>query len=200
MKQYALYALMVCLMCLLSSCAYLAMKTATTNLPTGTMVDDLWLEHYLDYELAQLAPENAKIEVIVYGRRALIAGYVPDNNTRLKLLFAIKSIDTIKGYYDFLHVTQNIPDFSSTDDFFTTTRIKTNLLGEINPMHFNILTLNGTTYVMGYANATDKQTALHIISHTRGVQHVIDVIKPYPKHIPAMIRCVSTVNRTCPLY
>ena len=176
----------------LSGCTYLIVKTAATDLPTGTIVDDMWLEQKTDYTLTQALPSNAEIAVGSYDRTVMVVGVVPTVSIQRKESELLEENNLIKGYYNLTVVNPYPPSVSVVEDYALTKLVETNMIGEIDPLKFKILAFNHVVYLMGYANAQDHRMALKVASHTAGVVSVVDAIKPYPIYPTAPVQYIPT--------
>jgi len=190
--------LLLCLMVITTNgCTYLLFKTATSDLPPGTAIDDMWLEKQIDFKLADITPERTDISVAVYDRTAMIVGFVPSQTIKTHISHALANTDYLKHYVNLVTIRNPLPEVNSSEDFKLTYQVLANMVGHLNPMQFKVLAFNREIYIMGYATPAEHKLALYLASHTIGVKKVIDAIKPYPSQKSATIQCIAIDSLPC---
>lgn len=191
-----LFALLCMITLNLSGCAFslLAAKTATTNISMGANMDDVSLYWHLRYLLYKQfhTIKNARIEVSVFNRTAILVGFMPSNKLKRQLTHDLKQVYALRDFYNFITVSPHPPNVNYWQDTLLTTRIKFNFIGKVNPLHFKVVTYNRVAYLLGRCKRKQCNKALLVASETKGIHKVINVLNTIPTHTtPAPIQTIG---------
>lgn len=182
------YALLIMACCSLSSCALLAVgagvtagtaavqeggvSRAASDLGIQTQINDLWFRHNFDM--------FSKLDLTIKQGRVLITGVVQDPQHRVE---AVRLAWKPKGVVQVINeitVADSAGIVGYANDTWIITRLRSALLFDrtIQSVNYSIDTVQGTVYLMGYAqNQQELDKAIHIARNIPRVKRVASYVK-----------------------
>ena len=178
--------LLFTLISLVSSCA--SVISATTgdegiqenrgSRSMGAVVDDNSIETVIKVNI-NAADEQLKrshINVVSFNGTVLLVGQVPSQDIKnLATRVARTSSSRVKEVYNELEVAGSTTFLSRSNDAWLSAKIKTLMLAdsEVSGMRTKVVTENGVVYLMGLLTQEEADTAVNLVSNTRGVTKVV---------------------------
>lgn len=174
------------MLCLLNSCA--TVISATTGdegiqedrgrRSVGAVVDDNSIETTIKVNLtaADEQLKNSHINVVSFNGTVLLVGQVPSQDTKnLATRVASTSSSRVKEVYNELEVAGSTTFLSRSNDAWLSAKIKTLMLAdsEVSGRRTKVVTENGVVYLMGLLTQSEADTAVDLVSNTRGVTKVV---------------------------
>ena len=174
------------MLCLLNSCA--TVISATTGdegiqedrgrRSVGALVDDGSIETTIKVNLtaADEQLKNSHINVVSFNGTVLLVGQVPSQDTKnLATRVARTSSSRVKEVYNELEVAGSTTFLSRSNDAWLSAKIKTLMLAnsEVSGRRTKVVTENGVVYLMGLLTQEEADTAVELVSNTRGVTKVV---------------------------
>jgi osmotically-inducible protein OsmY len=174
------------MLCLLNSCA--TVISATTGdegiqedrgrRSVGALVDDGSIETTIKVNLtaADEQLKNSHINVVSFNGTVLLVGQVPSQDTKnLATRVARTSSSRVKEVYNELEVAGSTTFLSRSNDAWLSAKIKTLMLAnsEVSGRRTKVVTENGVVYLMGLLTQSEADTAVELVSNTRGVTKVV---------------------------
>lgn len=157
--------------------AALAVDAANSELSIGTQIDDKSIG-MKSVESLKSFPElkhHSNVEVVVFNNIVLITGQVPTDKLKDAIAIKISNIPLVKKVYNQLTVGEPATINTYAADSMITTRIKSQMLGKVNPGHFKVLTQNGVVYLMALTTQEEGDAAALAASQVSGVVKVVKV-------------------------
>ncbi len=174
------------MLCLLNSCA--TVISATTGdegiqedrgrRSVGALVDDNSIETTIKVNLtaADEQLKNSHINVVSFNGTVLLVGQVPSQDAKnLSTRVARTSSSRVKEVYNELEVAGSTTFLSRSNDAWLSAKIKTLMLAdsEVSGRRTKVVTENGVVYLMGLLTQSEADTAVELVSNTRGVTKVV---------------------------
>ncbi|MDG2174986.1 MAG: BON domain-containing protein [Gammaproteobacteria bacterium] len=174
------------MLCLLNSCA--TVISATTGdegiqedrgrRSVGALVDDSSIETTIKVNMtaADEQLKNSHINVVSFNGTVLLVGQVPSQDTKnLATRVARTSSSRVKEVYNELEVAGSTTFLSRSNDAWLSAKIKTLMLAdsEVSGRRTKVVTENGVVYLMGLLTQSEADTAVELVSNTRGVTKVV---------------------------
>lgn len=147
-------------------------------------LEDYDLTRQVDQALYQdhaLKKPEADIELAVFNRDILLAGYVASQEKRLLAEARTRdAVGTDLTIYNQLRVT-SVHDPDPMADSWITAKIRSAIFADadIPPKVFKIVTVDGTVYIMGHVLASHAEKVVNIARDTAGVKKVVTLMKYY---------------------
>ena len=138
---------------------------------------------------------NANIEATVFNGIVLLLGQVPTQQNKMDLVAQVAKLPDVIIVYDQLSVGPNIAFATYANDSWITSKVKANLLSEVDPLHFVVVTQDGVVYLLGQVTEQEGNTAAKIASETSGVARVVKIfnyIAPPTAAVPAVVPANSS--------
>lgn len=157
--------------------AALTVDAANSELSIGTQIDDKSIGMKAT-EVLKSFPElkhHSNVEVAVFNNVVLIVGQVPNARVQHAIAVKIAALPLVKKVYNQLTVGEPISFSTYSSDSMITTKIKSQMLGKVNPGHFKVITENGVVYLMAFTNQQEGDTAAEVASQIPGVTKVVKV-------------------------
>jgi osmotically-inducible protein OsmY len=152
----------------------------------------------------RLKIENANIEVTVFNGIVLFLGQVPTAQNKNDLVAQASKLEDVVIVYNQLTVGPNIAFSTYANDSWITSKVKANMIPDVNPLHFVVVTQEGVVYLLGQVTQDEGDTAAKIASETSGVTSVVKIFNyiaptaavpssmPAVNSVPAAATPVST--------
>lgn len=161
--------------------------TVGSPLTIGTQVEDTTIKtkavNVLN-EFPKLVQNESNVEIVVFNRIVLVLGQVPTQKLKTDIANKIANINRVRVVYDQLKVGKPVSFTRYAKDGWITTKIKSSMIGNVNPNQFKVVTENGVVYLLGLTTPANGSIASRIASKTTGVKQVIEAysyIKPHSK-------------------
>lgn len=144
----------------------------------GAVVDDNSIETVIKVNLnaADEQLKKAHINVVSFNGTVLLVGQVPSQDIKnLATRVARTSSSRVKEVYNELEVAGATTFLSRSNDAWLTAKIKTLMLAdaEVSGMRTKVVTENGVVYLMGLLTQEEANTAVNVVSNTKGVTKVV---------------------------
>ena len=144
----------------------------------GAVVDDNSIETVIKVNLnaADEQLKKAHINVVSFNGTVLLVGQVPSQDIKnLATRVASTSSSRVKEVYNELEVAGATTFLSRSNDAWLTAKIKTLMLAdaEVSGMRTKVVTENGVVYLMGLLTQEEANTAVNLVSNTKGVTKVV---------------------------
>jgi osmotically-inducible protein OsmY len=174
------------MLCLLNSCATIISATTGDEgiqedrgrRSVGAVVDDNSIETTIKVNLtaADEQLKNSHINVVSFNGTVLLVGQVPSQDAKnLSTRVARTSSSRVKEVYNELEVAGSTTFLSRSNDAWLSAKIKTLMLAdsEVSGRRTKVVTENGVVYLMGLLTQSEADTAVELVSNTRGVTKVV---------------------------
>ena len=144
----------------------------------GAVVDDNSIETVIKVNLnaADEQLKKAHINVVSFNGTVLLVGQVSSQDIKnLATRVARTSSSRVKEVYNELEVAGATTFLSRSNDAWLTAKIKTLMLAdaEVSGMRTKVVTENGVVYLMGLLTQEEANTAVNVVSNTKGVTKVV---------------------------
>jgi osmotically-inducible protein OsmY len=144
----------------------------------GAVVDDNSIKTVIKVNLnaADEQLKKAHINVVSFNGTVLLVGQVPSQDIKnLATRVARTSSSRVKEVYNELEVAGATTFLSRSNDAWLTAKIKTLMLAdaEVSGMRTKVVTENGVVYLMGLLTQEEANTAVNLVSNTKGVTKVV---------------------------
>ncbi len=161
----------------LASGAYMAHDSRTM----GTMMDDERIELLTGSALSQDSQlgssKMAHIDVTSYDNIVLLTGEVANDELRQRAVNIAAGIDKVKKVYDELVVAPPSSLMSRAGDTALTAKVKTALVGTVDPTRIKVVTERGVVYLMGIVSPEDGNKVAEVVRHLSGVAKVVKLFE-----------------------
>jgi osmotically-inducible protein OsmY len=147
-------------------------KTAYTDKAIYVKISDQWAMH--SFEMYR------KLTLKVKEGRVLIAGSVPNPDTRVEAVRLAWQVEGVKQVINEITVDQGEGVSGYMRDAWLTGNVKAQLLLDknIQSINYNVDTVNGTVYLMGIAqDQAELGRALNAVRTTRFVKNVVSYVR-----------------------
>lgn len=164
---------------------------AATGAAVGTalMVDDrrgarqVLADQKLEMDVANIIQKrwgfDVHVNVVVYNRRALVTGEVPDAQVKGDIVAMVSGLAGVDKVYDELRVGPLASFESRNHDAYVSSRVKARLFDVpgVDPNHVKVFTEAGTVYLLGTVNSREAAAASEAARTTSGVKRVVRVFE-----------------------
>jgi osmotically-inducible protein OsmY len=178
-------------------------NTAGSSVPVSQQVSDITIKSQI-FTIIQNTPKvgRANIEVTVFNGLVLLLGQVPTQTIKTHIAEQAAKLKGVIIVYNQLTVGPNVSFGRFADDSWLTSKIKTRMIGEVNPLHFKIVTQQGVVYLLGQVTETEGDAAAKVAAETSGVRSVVkifNIIAPASTAVPTEVMPVTSLNATAPV-
>lgn len=173
---------------------------ASSSISTGTQITDQWIKSQIDAMLLKMPGHESRqtnINVIVYNRIVLLLGQVPTKQLRSRISHEISDIHGIKLIYNQLTTGHKESFYHYLNDSWITAKVKANMIGQVDPFHFKVVTEEGTVYLMGQVTKNAGDQAAEVAAHTSGVDKVVKIFN-YIEVAKQTTQTTTTADKTQP--
>ena len=173
----------------LNGCAAIAIGTvavvagvatiiATDPRHSGTIVDDNTIATKLQSKISNNYPDS-NIYVTCYNGVVLLTGQATTIKARDGAKFDAKTIPGVKQIYSYLDIRLPQSVSSKTDDSYTTTQVKTKLIGinDLNSNNVKVVTTNSVVYLLGVVSPTQAKDIAANVANISGVDKVVTLFE-----------------------
>jgi osmotically-inducible protein OsmY len=174
------------MLCFLNSCATVISATTGDDgiqedrgrRSVGAVVDDNSIETTIkvNFNAADELLKNSHINVVSFNGTVLLVGQVPSQDTKnLATRLARTTSTRVKEVYNELEVAGSTTFLSRSNDAWLSAKIKTLMLtdSDVSGRRTKVVTENGVVYLMGLLTQEEANTAVELVSNTRGVTKVV---------------------------
>lgn len=151
---------------------------ATDPRKSGTVIDDNTIATKLQLKLSDEFP-NSNIYVTCYDGAVLLTGQIKSAKAKKDATFTAKTVPGVKKIFNYLDATANQGFSSRTEDSYTTTQIKTKLIGisGVKSNDIKVVTTNSTVYLLGIVTKTQAKQIADAAASINGVTKVITLFE-----------------------
>lgn len=118
---------------------------------------------------------GANVEVTVFNGIVLLLGQIPTQSLKNQLASQVSEINGVVVVYNQLTIGPNVTFGRFADDGWITSKVKTNMVGKVNPLHFKVVTQEGVVYLLGQVTQEEGNQAAQIAAQTSGVKEVVKI-------------------------
>ncbi len=121
--------------------------------------------------------KDTHIEVNSFNDVVLITGEVPSSEVRSEIYNIVKQVADTDEIYNATQIMQPTSSLIRVSDSWITAKVKTKILSSnnIDPGQINIITENGTVFLMGIVFHDQADEAVELARDTDGVKNVVKV-------------------------
>ena len=123
---------------------------------------------------------QSDVEVSVYNRQILLVGDIQNAQVHHELLDNLAKIKGVSKIYDYLHVGPRISKSAYSKDGWITSKISASFVGNVNPLHFKVVTEAGVVYLFGVTTKAEGAHAIKLASDVSGVKKVVPLLTYIP--------------------
>jgi len=163
---------------------------AVVGVGTGALIitDRRVPENYLADEGIEIRASNrigenfgskVHVDVTSYNRMVLIAGEVPDADTRAAVEKVVAGVPNVKSIVNELQVSGPTSLPARSNDAYITSKVKARFIdaNKFSANHVKVMTEAGTVYLMGLVTQREADDAVEIARTTGGVLKVVRVFE-----------------------
>lgn len=186
-KRLGLMALTLCLS--ISGCS--SVLTSTRNSPIeddrgtrtiGSKIDDSLIETKVSVNIAKANADLDKgshIVVSSYNGVVLLAGQTPRADLKSLAEQTAGQVQRVKKVHNELQVMQPSSILARNNDAWLTTKIKTQMLGDVNvpSTRIKVITENGIVYLLGLVTQGEANAATNVVQGVSGVQKIVKLFE-----------------------
>lgn len=145
----------------------------------GTYVLDEEIELKAESRVRDAFGKDTHVNVISYNRLALVAGEVPNEETRAKVEEIVRGVPNVKNVQNELIVGGVTTFGSRSNDVYLTTKAKARMFDDkrFNAHHVKVFTEAGTVFLMGLLKRDEADAAAEVAAKTKGVSKVVKVFE-----------------------
>ncbi len=150
---------------------------ATDPRNSGTVINDNTIEAKLSSKYSDY--NNANIYTTVYNGTVLLTGQVPQVSMKESAEFEAKVSPGVKQIYDYLDVRLPQSFGAKSTDSYTTTQIRTKLLGidNLSSNSIKVITTNDIVYLLGIVTPAQAKEASKAAADVGGVKKVVTLFE-----------------------
>ena len=130
----------------------------------------------VNFNAADELLKNSHINVVSFNGTVLLVGQVPSQDTKNLATRVARTTSTrVKEVYNELEVAGSTTFLSRSNDAWLSAKIKTLMLtdSDVSGRRTKVVTENGVVYLMGLLTQEEANTAVELVSNTRGVTKVV---------------------------
>ncbi len=141
---------------------------------------------------------GADVEVTVFSGIVLLLGQVPTAAIKSDITSKASEIKNVLIVYDQMTVGPNVTFSEFANDGWITSKVKGNMVGVVNPLHFKVVTQDKIVYLLGQVTEAEGNQAATIASETSGVQKVVKIFNYISPPSSAVPTTVAPANTSAP--
>jgi len=155
-----------------------AAYVATDPRKTGTVVDDNTIAVKVSNKISSDYPD-ANIYVTCYNGVVLLTGQAANNNTKDGVLFTAKTVPGVRQIYNYVDIRLPQSITSRTEDSYTTTQVKSKLIGleNVDSNDIKVVTTTSVVYLLGVVTKKQSHAAAKVAASTGGVKKVVTLFE-----------------------
>ncbi|MDF2529765.1 MAG: Secreted protein [Gammaproteobacteria bacterium] len=149
-----------------------------SSIPVSTQVSDASIKTKAIGILNKMGDQLAyksNVEVTVFNGIVLLLGQVPSQEIRNSIASQVSEINGVTLVYNQLTVGPSVTFATYSNDSWITTKVKANMLGQVDPLHFKIVTQQGVVYLLGQVTKQEGGLAVNVARQTDRVKRVVEV-------------------------
>lgn len=150
---------------------------ATDRRTSGAQLEDQGIELRAAARLREEFGDRARVVVTSYNRRVLLAGEVPSATDKARAVRVVAAVENVNEIVDELAVLSSPSLSARSSDALVTARVKAALVDarDLSANAFKVVTVRGTTYLMGRVTQREADRATEVTRSLSGVQRVVRV-------------------------
>jgi osmotically-inducible protein OsmY len=154
---------------------------ATDPRSSSTVVNDNTIEVKLRNKYADDLPK-ANIYVNCYNGSVLLTGQIDTDKDKNQAEFTAKAIPGVRQVYNYMEVKPTQSFGSRSTDSFTTTQIKTKILGlsGVSSNDIKVVTTDNVVYLAGIVNKRQAKQVASAAASINGVRKVVTLFEYIP--------------------
>lgn len=185
-KFVTMLALTACVGGGLSACApilvggaVMGSLMATDRRTAGTQVEDEGIELHAASGIRDYLGERVNVSVTSYNRQVLLTGEVPSAQDKQLVERVVSKVENVRAIVNELGILGNATLTQRSSDALVTGKVKAGMLDakDLFSNSFKVVTVRGTTYLMGRVTQREANRATDIARGSWGVQKVVRVLE-----------------------
>jgi osmotically-inducible protein OsmY len=178
--------LIACLTASVSACAPILMGgalmgsfVATDRRTSGAQLEDESIELRAAKRIWDNLGDRVHVNITSYNRQVLITGEVPNFQEREVVEQIVAKIENVRSTVNELAVLGNTGLTQRSSDVIVSTRVRAGLVDarDLFANAFKVVTMRGTTYIMGRVTQREANRATEVVRSTPGVQKVVRLLE-----------------------
>lgn len=178
--------LIACLTASVSACAPILMGgalmgslVATDRRTSGAQLEDESIELRAAKRIWDNLGDRVHVNITSYNRQVLITGEVPSAQDRVEVEQIVAKIENVRSTVNELAVLGNTGLTQRSSDVLVNTRVRAGLVDarDLFANAFKVVTIRGTTYLMGRVTQREANSATEVVRSTSGVQKVVRLLE-----------------------
>ncbi len=186
-KRLGLMALTLCLG--LSGCSSIVSSSRNSPIDDdrgtrtiGSKIDDSLIETKVAVNIGKASPDLDKgshIVVSSYNGIVLLAGQTPRAELKALAEQTAGQVQRVKRVHNELQVMQPSSILARNNDAWLTTKIKTQMLADVNvpSSRIKVITENGIVYLLGLVTNGEAASATNVVQSVSGVQKIVKLFE-----------------------
>ncbi|MDZ5605087.1 BON domain-containing protein [Pseudomonas sp. RP23018S] len=186
-KRLGLMALTLCLG--LSGCSSIVSSSRNSPIDDdrgtrtiGSKIDDSLIETKVAVNIGKASPDLDKgshIVVSSYNGIVLLAGQTPRAELKALAEQTAGQVQRVKRVHNELQVMQPSSILARNNDAWLTTKIKTQMLTDVNvpSSRIKVITENGIVYLLGLVTNGEAASATNVVQSVSGVQKIVKLFE-----------------------
>lgn len=173
----AVAALTACAPLVVGGAVGTSVLVATDRRTSGAQLEDQGIEMRAAARLREEFGDRARVVVTSYNRRVLLAGEVPSEADKARAVRVVAAVENVSEIVDELAVLSSPSLSARSSDALVTARVKAALVDarDLSANAFKVVTVRGTTYLMGRVTQREADRATDVTRSLSGVQRVVRV-------------------------
>ncbi|WP_028696605.1 BON domain-containing protein [Pseudomonas cremoricolorata] len=186
-KRLGLVAITLCLG--LSGCSSIVSSSRNSPIDDdrgtrtiGSKIDDSLIETKASVNISKASPDLDKgshIVVSSYNGVVLLAGQTPRAELKSLAEQTASQVQRVKRVHNELQVMQPSSILARNNDAWLTTKIKTQMLADVNvpSSRIKVITENGIVYLLGLVTNGEAAAATNVVQSVSGVQKIVKLFE-----------------------
>ncbi|AIR89601.1 BON domain-containing protein [Pseudomonas cremoricolorata] len=186
-KRLGLMAITLCLG--LSGCSSIVSSSRNSPIDDdrgtrtiGSKIDDSLIETKASVNISKASPDLDKgshIVVSSYNGVVLLAGQTPRADLKSLAEETASQVQRVKRVHNELQVMQPSSILARNNDAWLTTKIKTQMLADVNvpSSRIKVITENGIVYLLGLVTKGEAAAATNVVQGVSGVQKIVKLFE-----------------------
>ena len=146
-----------------------------------TMSDDITIEFLANKRFQDMTIKGDQVNISVYAfnHNVLLTGQVSTESLRAQAEKETHSIAKVGRVYNYIKVAPIEGMIQTADDTSIAANVKTRMTvaSQLNSNNFKIAVSEKVVYIMGVATHTQEELAVDVVSHSSGVQRVVNLVE-----------------------
>jgi osmotically-inducible protein OsmY len=154
---------------------------ASDNRSFAAMADDQKITYNASHKIAAnpVLAREGHITVVGYNRVVLLAGQVPNPESRDQVVAMVKDIPNVKRIFNELTIGPPTSFMQRSKDAMVTANVKSRMFSTTNlkGSQIKVVTEDGVVYLMGLTSVSQAQIAGRVARNSTGVKRVVKLIE-----------------------